>query len=165
MVKKSRQNRKYNKVQTAYIGQGQDQFKFSSVVKNWTLTALSTHHWTFMNWVQSLLKKGRNYRILPSSSSFLQGGTPLSLNWLWTQFVKVQWRVEQQFKFSFFQMNWTWIYHWIEWRTSIQCGTPIHFWLFKWFLRKRLAIVWKTSPWTYLVLDQSATPRLVRNTK
>ena len=70
----------------------------------------------------------------PSSSSFLQGGTPLSLNWLWTQFKKVQWWVEQQFKFSFWPMNWTWIDHqvqgknWIELRTSIQFWTAIQLW-------------------------------------
>ena len=126
------------------------QFKFSSLDKNWTWTAAQLTielFWTEFK-VNServechLLKKGRNYRILcvmtrkkPSSSSFLQGGTPLSLNWLWTQFKKVQWWVEQQFKFSFCQMNWTWIDHWvrgknwIELRTSIQFWTAIQLWI------------------------------------
>ena len=69
-------------------------------------------------------------------SLFLVGGTPLSLNWLWTQFKKVQWWVEQQFKFSFWPMNWTWIDHqvqgknWIELRTSIQFWTAIQLWIF-----------------------------------
>jgi len=49
----------------------------------------------------------------PSSSSFLQGGTPTSLNWLWTQLKKVQWWVERQLKLSLRQMNWTRIDHWV----------------------------------------------------
>ena len=125
------------------------QFKFSSLDKNWTWTAAQLTielFWTEFK-VNServechLLKKGRNYRILcvmtrkkPSSSSFLQGGTPLSLNWLWTQFKKVQWWVEQQFKFSFCQMNWTWIDHlvrrkklnWIEnFNSVLNCYTAL----------------------------------------
>ena len=118
------------------------------------LNCCSTHHWTFLNWVQSQFKesgvppakkKRMNYRILcvmarkkPSFPSFLQGGTPLSLNWLWTQFKKVQWWVEQQFKFSFWPMNWTWIdpqdqgKNWIELRTSIQFWTAIQLWKNYW---------------------------------
>ena len=107
------------------------QFKFSSLDKNWTWTAAQLTielFWTEFK-VNServechLLKKGRNYRILcvmtwkkPSSSSFPQGGTPLSLNWLWTQFKKVQWWVGQQFKFSFCRMNWTWVDCWVQCR-------------------------------------------------
>ena len=107
------------------------QFEFSSFDKNWTWTAaqlIIELFWTEFK-VNServechLLKKGRNYRILcvmtwkkPSSSSFPQGGTPLSLNWLWTQFKKVQWWVGQQFKFSFCRMNWTWVDCWVQCR-------------------------------------------------
>ena len=64
----------------------------------------------------------------PSSSSFLKGGTPLSLNWLWTQFKKVQWWVERQFKLSFCQMNWTWIGHWVHEKNWIELRTSIQFW-------------------------------------
>ena len=42
------------------------------------------------------------------SSSFLQGGTPLSLNWLWAQFIKVQRWLEQQFKFLWNELNLKW---------------------------------------------------------
>ena len=119
------------------------QFKFSS--RHWTqqstqvqfirqklnLNCCPTHHWTFLNWVQSQFRESgvppcrkeeelgfflvmthKIMELLP----FLVGGTPLSLNWLWTQFKKVQWWVEQQFKFSFCPMNWTWIDCWVQCR-------------------------------------------------
>ena len=122
------------------------QLKFSSFDKNWTWTAAQLTielFWTEFK-VNServecpLVEKRRNWAFsmswhtkFCSSFPFLVGGTPLSLNWLWTQFKKVQWWVEQQFKFSFWPMNWTWIDHqvqgknWIELRTSIQFWTAI----------------------------------------
>jgi len=72
-------------------------------------------------------------------SLFKVGGTLLSLNWLWTQFKKVQWWVEQQFKFSFCPMNWKWIDLWVQclamnlnwtfWTlySSVQCFLYEHF--------------------------------------
>ena len=126
------------------------QLKFSSFDKNWTWTAAQLTielFWTEFK-VNServecpLVEKRRNWAFsmswhtkFCSSFPFLVGGTPLSLNWLWTQFKKVQWWVEQQFKFSFWPMNWTWIDHqvqgknWIELRTSIQFWTAIQLWL------------------------------------
>ena len=125
------------------------QLKFSSFDKNWTWTAAQLTielFWTEFK-VNServecpLVEKRRNWAFsmswhtkFCSSFPFLVGGTPLSLNWLWTQFKKVQWWVEQQFKFSFWPMNWTWIDHqvqgknWIELRTSIQFWTAIQLW-------------------------------------
>ena len=122
------------------------QLKFSSFDKNWTWTAAQLTielFWTEFK-VNServecpLVEKRRNWAFsmswhtkFCSSFPFLVGGTPLSLNWLWTQFKKVQWWVEQQFKFSFWSMNWIWIDHqvqgknWIELRTSIQFWTAI----------------------------------------
>ena len=126
------------------------QLKFSSFDKNWTWTAAQLTielFWTEFK-VNServecpLVEKRRNWAFsmswhtkFCSSFPFLVGGTPLSLNWLWTQFKKVQWWVEQQFKFSFWSMNWIWIDHqvqgknWIELRTSIQFWTAIQLWL------------------------------------
>ena len=125
------------------------QFEFSSFDKNWTWTAaqlIIELFWTEFK-VNServecpLVEKRRNWAFsmswhtkFCSSFPFLVGGTPLSLNWLWTQFKKVQWWVEQQFKFSFWSMNWIWIDHqvqgknWIELRTSIQFWTAIQLW-------------------------------------
>ena len=125
------------------------QLKFSSFDKNWTWTAAQLTielFWTELK-VNSdrvecpLVEKRRNWAFsmswhtkFCSSFPFLVGGTPLSLNWLWTQFKKVQWWVEQQFKFSFWSMNWIWIDHqvqgknWIELRTSIQFWTAIQLW-------------------------------------
>ena len=125
------------------------QLKFSSFDKNWTWTAAQLTielFWTEFK-VNServecpLVEKRRNWAFsmswhtkFCSSFPFLVGGTPLSLNWLWTQFKKVQWWVEQQFKFSFWSMNWIWIDHqvqgknWIELKTSIQFWTAIQLW-------------------------------------
>ena len=107
------------------------QFKFSSFNKNWTWTAAQLTielFWTEFK-VNServecpLVEKRRNWAFsmswhtkFCSSFPFLVGGTPLSLNWLWTQFKKVQWWVEQQFKFSFCRMNWTWVDCWVQCR-------------------------------------------------
>ena len=56
----------------------------------------------------TLVKKRRNWAFsftwitkFCSSFPFLVGGTPLSPNWLWTQFKKVHWWVEQQVQVKF----------------------------------------------------------------
>ena len=138
------------------------QLKFSSFDKNWTWTAAQLTielFWTEFK-VNServecpLVEKRRNWAFsmswhtkFCSSFPFLVGGTPLSLNWLWTQFKKVQWWVEQQFKFSFWSMNWIWIDHqvqgknWIELRTSIQFWTAIQLCILskKYFLSRKIS--------------------------
>ena len=166
------------------------QLKFSSFDKNWTWTAAQLTielFWTEFK-VNServecpLVEKRRNWAFsmswhtkFCSSFPFLVGGTPLSLNWLWTQFKKVQWWVEQQFKFSFWSMNWIWIDHqvqgknWIELRTSIQFWTAIQLWknLFEDFWTCLYHLFWNScggrkslpfpmdSVWRWSIIDQS----------
>ena len=155
------------------------QLKFSSFDKNWTWTAAQLTielFWTEFK-VNServecpLVEKRRNWAFsmswhtkFCSSFPFLVGGTPLSLNWLWTQFKKVQWWVEQQFKFSFWSMNWIWIDHqvqgknWIELRTSIQFWTAIQLWF---HLNRRLTLVnlWTSQKVRY---KQTGRPKMAK---
>ena len=54
----------------------------------------------------------------------------LTIELFWTQFKKVQLRVEQQFKFSFSPMNWTWIDHWVCGKKWIELRISVQFWTY-----------------------------------